>query len=305
MGWDRVEWCLAVAGLVASVALTGCGKPSSQPEAGTPEKPEVVAAVSSPGGEATGTTPSADTPLPNDGQHQPFAKVTRQADNPPQECNRPPDMTITNKLVYRLYDEVLRLWGTIRFVSPAGKRIAYSATIDTDAGEIQIALRPDLAPNHVRNFVALARAGYYDGLCFDRIYHEESPDQSGTRLDEIEAGCPLGTGEPGNGHIGYWLKPEFPAEGSGVTHEEGTVGACHGIEPDTAACRFYITLCPAPFLDGSYTIFGKVTKGLDVARIIFLKPVVIDEQDRDNHRRPEKPVVIRKVTIHTQETEAQ
>jgi cyclophilin family peptidyl-prolyl cis-trans isomerase len=301
--WGRVVRRLAVAVLVGSLGLTGCGKQPGQPDAGTAGKPEAVAA-SSPGEGAAGTT-AADTPPPNDWQHQPFDKATRQADDPPEECNRPPDMTVTNKPVYRLYEEVVRLWNTIRFVSPGGKRIEYSATIETDAGDIEIALRPDLAPNHVRNFVALARAGYYDGLCFDRIYHEESEDQPGTRLDEIEAGCPLGTGEPGNGHIGYWLKPEFPPEGAGVTHEEGTVGACHGIEPDTAACRFYITLCKAPFLDGSYTIFGKVTKGLDVARIISRKPVIIDEQDRDNHRRPEKPVVIRKVTIHTRETEAQ
>ena len=86
-----------------------------------------------------------------------------------------------------------------------------------------------------------------------------------------------------------------------ATHEEGTVGACHGFEKDTAACRFYITLGKYRSLDGNFTVFGKVTRGLDVARKIFEQPVIISPEDVDNSRRPEKPVVMQKVTIHTRE----
>jgi cyclophilin family peptidyl-prolyl cis-trans isomerase len=296
-----------VAAFVAGLGLTGCGK-----QAGAPDQPQALsqppqaaaAAPDSAGGDPDPAAPAVQPSPHDDGLHQPFTKATRRGDDPPGECNRPPDLTVTGKPVYKLYTEVVRLWDTIRFVSPAGKRLAYSATVETDLGDIEIALKPQTAPNHVRNFVALARAGYYDGLRFDRIYHEESDDQPGMRLDQIEAGCPLGTGEPGNGSIGYWLNPEFPEPGAGVTHEEGTVGACRGSEPDTAACRFYITLCKAPYLDGNYTVFGQVTKGLDVARKIYQQPVIVDEQDRDDRRRPEKPVLIRKVTIHTREAEA-
>jgi cyclophilin family peptidyl-prolyl cis-trans isomerase len=203
--------------------------------------------------------------------------------------------------VYKIYKEVLRLWDTIRFVAADGRRIEYSATIETDLGDIEIALRPDLAPNHVRNFVALARAGYYEELFFDRIRHEEAEVDQGQMqvLDSIEAGCPLGTGEPGNGSIGYWLKPELPPADAKVSHEPGTVGACHGEEADTAACRFYITLCDAPFLDGNFTVFGKVTRGLDVARKIAEQPIILDDQDAEGSHRPEKPIKIKRVTIHT------
>jgi cyclophilin family peptidyl-prolyl cis-trans isomerase len=290
---------LAAAVLLAAVALSGCGKQQSAPsDAAQPaEAPAQLAAA------PTAGAPAALPPPPNDAQHQPFEKATRRADNPPEECNRPPDTTVSGKPVFKVYTEVVRLWDTVRFVTPDGKPIAYSATIETDLGDIEIALRPEWAPNHVRNFVALARAGYYDGLFFDRIRHEEPEDEAARPLETIEAGCPLGTGDPGNGSIGYWLNPETPGDPK-PTHEEGTVGACRGAEPDTAACRFYITLCQAPYLDGNYTVFGKVTRGLDVARKIHSQPVIVDDQDVDGNRRPEKPVTIRKVTIHTQETEA-
>ena len=84
----------------------------------------------------------------------------------------------------------------------------------------------------------------------------------------------------------------------------GVVGACRGEEADSAATRFYITLDKAPFLDGNFTLFGKVVQGLDVARRIYAQPVVAEDKDRDGARRPEKPVVIRRVTIHAKELEA-
>jgi peptidyl-prolyl cis-trans isomerase B (cyclophilin B) len=303
--WLRSLRRLAAVALVAVLVLTGCGK---QPEPPTPaEATPQTAPAEGAGGPAAQPAVADAAPPPQDAQHQPFSKATRGGDDPPAESNPPPAVTCSGKSVGKLYRDVVRLWDTIRFVTPDGRRLDYSATVETDLGTLEIALRPDLAPNHVRNFVALARAGYYDQLFFDRIRHdvaeEEGPDKAKV-LDTIEAGCPLGTGDVGNGSIGYWLNPEFaPADGK-VTHESGTVGACHGGEADTAACRFYITLSSAPFLDGNYTIFGKVTRGLDVARKIFMQPVIEDEQDADGNRRPEKPVQIKKVTIHTAEAEA-
>src|SRR5262249_47435071 len=95
------------------------------------------------------------------------------------------------------------------------------------------------------------------------------------------------------GSIGYWLKPELCDK---VIHEEGTVGAWHAEEVETAACKFYITLSKAPWMDGNWTVFGKVTQGLDVARKILEGPVRRDDEFRD---RPQHPVVIRSVTIET------
>jgi cyclophilin family peptidyl-prolyl cis-trans isomerase len=225
---------------------------------------------------------------------QSFADATRA--EPPPDC-RPPDMTMTGKATGKLFEEVKRTWDAIPLVDDDGKPISYRATLETKVGSIEITLRPDLAPNHVRNFIALARAGYYDGLLFEQIVRQQSPDQPDIHLDIVEAGCPTGTDDAGFaslGSIGYWLKDEFKPE---AEHEEGTVGACHGVEADTAACRFYITLCKAPQLNGNFTVFGKVTKGLDVVRTISLQPVRIEEQDTDGYHKPDKPVVIDKVTI--------
>jgi cyclophilin family peptidyl-prolyl cis-trans isomerase len=284
-----------IVALVVGLNLTGCDKASDPANAA--KEPDPVPAA----GSAATTKPEEKAASANDTparMRQTFAEATRRADDPPEECQRPPDSTVSGKSVYKLYTEVMRLWDSIRFTDADGKPLTYTATVETDEGAVVIELRPDLAPNHVRNFVALARAGYYDGLCFDRIYHGESDEDPAVKLEQIEAGCPLGTGEPGYGSIGYWLKPEF-SPAARATHEEGTVGACHGREADTAACRFYITLNKAPFLDENYTIFGKITRGLDVARRIYLKPTIIDDQDRDGSRRPEKPVLIKKVMIHT------
>ncbi len=298
-GWRRVLRPLAAAAFVGVLGMAGCSKEPAHTDDAPKGGDSATASVAA--GPATGTTDPTkpeDLPPPNDEQHQPFAKATRRAEDPPPEMQPPPDRTISGKSVGKVYTEVVRLWDTIRFVNPQGQRLEYGATLDTDLGAIEIALRPDLAPNHVRSFVALARAGYYDGLCFDRIRDEKADDQPDKVLQSIEAGCPLGTGEPGFGSIGYWLNPEFPKAEAKVTHEEGTVGACHGNEADTAACRFYITLCPAPILDGNYTIFGKVTRGLDVAKKIFAQPHVEDEQDDGGSHRPKTPVVIRSVIIH-------
>jgi cyclophilin family peptidyl-prolyl cis-trans isomerase len=241
------------------------------------------------------TEATNEKPVPSDARlDQSFAEATRS--EPPDNGQRPPDLTLTGKSVGKLYTEVVRLWDTIRFRSKNGKPISYTAVVDTELGPIEIALRPDLAPNHVRNFVALARAGYYDGLVFERTVHAKSEEHPEVEVAVLEGGCPLGTGDLGVGSIGYWLKPEFSKE----AHEEGTVGACHGEEPDTAACRFYITLSKAPFLDGNFTVFGRVTQGLDLARRIFWLPVRNDPEYPEGDR-PEKPVVIRKVTIRTSE----
>jgi cyclophilin family peptidyl-prolyl cis-trans isomerase len=292
-GWRR----LAAVALVVGLGLCGCGKKPAAPSA---------AANSNDGATGKAAVAPADTatpagplpPPPNDEQHQPFAKAARSADDPPPNVSIPPDQTVSGKAVGKLYTEVVNLWDTIRFVNPQGQKIDYSATLETDLGNIDIALRPDVAPNHVRSFIALARVGYYDGLFFDRIRSEKAEDDPTKVLDTVEAGCPLGTGEPGSGSIGYWLYPEIAKPEAHLTHEEGAVGACHGPELDTAACRFYITLNPAPPLDGNYTLFGKVTRGLDVARAIWKQPHVEEDADGDGSHQPVKPVVIRRVVIH-------
>ncbi|MFO0844345.1 MAG: peptidylprolyl isomerase [Gemmataceae bacterium] len=280
-----------LAAALVAAGLAGCG-------AKTETKAPVTAEAAPEAKEADGL-PVAAAPRPagpRDRLHQAFADAVRGADDPPPgDAVRPPDETVSKKPVYKLLDAVKSGWDDIRFTTADGKPIPYRARVETSEGTIDIELLPEQAPNHVRNFVALARAGYYDELFFERVRHDRN--EMNQELHLVEAGCPLGTGTTSTGSIGYWLKEEFTPAAK-MSHDEGVLGACRGEEPDSAATRFYITLGKAPFLDGNYTVFGKVVAGLDVLRKIGQAPVVVDDEGAS---RPEKPIVIRKVTVMTTE----
>jgi peptidyl-prolyl cis-trans isomerase B (cyclophilin B) len=268
MATRRAGW--GIVGLILAAGPLGCGgKPGDRPPP----------AVSIPAATETPAVPMA----------LPFAEAV--SEDCPEDQLPPPDQTLNGLSTGRIRVEVQKLWDQIAFTDPAGKKIAYTAVLDTDYGPVTIALQPDVAPNHVRNFVALARAGFYDGLLFERVI-EQQGDGPDSKLELVEAGCPLGTGEPGIGHLGYWLYPEFS---DAIKHGPGTVGACLNGGEDTAGCRYYITLSTAPAMDGNFTAFGKVTSGLDVIRTISRLP------RPEGSPRPQKPATIRKVTIQTRE----
>ena len=128
----------------------------------------------------------------------------------------------------------------------------YRVTITTDRGVIVADLEPSLAPVTVNNFVGLARQGFYDGLAFHRVV----PDFV------IQGGDPDGTGAGGPG---YTVPAEInPAEhhlrGSLATARQGDE-----VNPkrESSGSQFYICLEPQPGLDGQYTVFGGVIKGMD------------------------------------------
>ncbi|HLQ44331.1 MAG TPA: peptidylprolyl isomerase, partial [Planctomycetaceae bacterium] len=144
----------------------------------------------------------------------------------------------------------------------------------------------------------LATVQYYDGLRFDRIVKQQSESENGqmSQLTVLEAGSPLESAEPERSHLGYWVKPEINPD---VKHEEGTVGACLLAcenNEETAAVRFYINLTPAPAMDGNFTIFAKVTKGLDVARKLAEQPVKSADAGPEQGQ-PIAPLTIKKVTV--------
>jgi len=214
----------------------------------------------------------------------------------PEGENRPPDATVTGLSVGKLYEKVAKIFDQIKFVDARGRKITYHATLKTDQGDLRIELLGDSAPNHVRNFIALARSGFYNGLPFHRSVRQTVDAKTEAF---IEAGCPLGTGELGYGSIGYWLKAEPSDE---FIHDEGIVGATHTLVPrgdqledlDNAACKFYIGLTRSPWRDLSFTIFGKVIQGLDVAHKINQRPNHTEPGMQD---RPREPVTIRRVII--------
>ena len=191
-GPSRIRWALV--GFLAVVGLFGCNRQRTQlpnPSGGNPP--------------AADTTAGIDTRLTKS-----FEEAITE--NPLPDWI-PEATTSTGKSIGKLYTDVQRLWKEIPFTTPDGKPISYRATLETDLGSLEIAFFPNLAPNHVRNFVALARAGYYDGLVFERIIsinQETDPDVlKGEQLDYIEGGGPLGPIKPAYDSLGYWLSRRY------------------------------------------------------------------------------------------------
>ena len=118
--------------------------------------------------------------------------------------------------------------------------------LDLASGRVVIELRPDLAPGHCAHIKALARRGFYDGVVFHRV------------IDGFMAqgGDPTGTGTGGSGQH---LKAEFSAE----KHVRGTCSMARASDPNSADSQFFIMFAPAPSLDNQYTVWGKVTSGME------------------------------------------
>jgi cyclophilin family peptidyl-prolyl cis-trans isomerase len=149
---------------------------------------------------------------------------------------------------------------------------SYSATLDTNHGEIVIEFDPERAPQTVSNFVFLANEGFYDGVIFHRVIENFM----------IQGGDPTGTGQGGPG---YRFRDEI--EGSG-SYTRGTVAMANA-GPNTNGSQFFIVHRDTG-LPHSYTIFGKVTEGMDAVDSIA-------SSDTDNSDRPHDDVVINKVTV--------
>ena len=119
--------------------------------------------------------------------------------------------------------------------------------IETSQGTVVIAMRPDLAPNHVEHIKKLAREGFYDGIVFHRV------------IDGFMAqtGDPTGTGTGSSKYPN--LKQEFSTE----PHVRGTASMARAQNPDSANSQFFICFADAGFLDRQYTVWGKVVDGME------------------------------------------
>jgi peptidyl-prolyl cis-trans isomerase B (cyclophilin B) len=293
---------LGAAVAATTITVTGCTDKKGQAEATSKENAAPVTSV--PNGDAT--TASIEPPSPgiygDAKMNLPFDQACITEINADAGFSLPPVRTTAGLNTGNLNDAVHKLWDQIKFVGPEGKPQTYVLELEVVSGEqplgnIEILMQPELAPNHVRNFVALTMLEYYDGLHFDRIVQQAYQTEMGSgKLVLLEAGMPTQEFDLSSSHLGYWLKPEFSQQ---VKHEEGTVGAClleseHNEE--TAAVRFYINLTQAPAMDGNFTVFGKVVKGLDVALKIAEQPVRAADAGPEQGR-PIQPITIKKVTV--------
>ncbi len=143
-----------------------------------------------------------------------------------------------------------------QYSSPPAMQIdptkSYTATIQTNRGDIVIDLYADKAPNTVNNFVALARDGYYDGVSFHRVIADFM----------IQGGDPTGSGRGGPG---YQFNDEFHPE---LVHDGPGVLSMANAGPNTNGSQFFITHVATNWLDNKHSVFGKVRSGQDVVDAI-------------------------------------
>jgi peptidyl-prolyl cis-trans isomerase B (cyclophilin B) len=157
-----------------------------------------------------------------------------------------------------------------------------TAVIETKLGKIELKFFPEVAPNHVSNFITLAKKGFYDGTTFHRVIPGFM----------IQGGDP-NTKDPdrkkhGMGGPGHAVKAEF----NPTPHKRGILSMARSSDPDSAGSQFFICVADAPFLDRQYTAFGQVTSGMEVADKIVSQPR--DKQDNPNERVEIKVQLIEK-----------
>ena len=156
------------------------------------------------------------------------------------------------------------------------------AVIETKLGNIELKFFPDVAPNHVNNFIELARKGFYDGTTFHRVIpgfmiqggdpNSKNPDRS----------------KHGQGDPGYKIKAEF----NDKPHKRGTLSMARAGHPDSAGSQFFICVADSPFLDKQYTVFGEVVSGMDLVDKIVNQPR--DKNDNPNDRVEMKVKILEK-----------
>ena len=163
-------------------------------------------------------------------------------------------------------------------------------TITMENGGVIVAeLYPDVAPQTVRNFVYLARLGFYDGLKFHRI-------MSGFML---QGGCPYtrdgAQGYAGTGNPGYAIWGEFTSNGfrNEIRHVRGVLSTARSDDPNTAGSQFFIIHETSAHLNNNYAAFGKVLSGMEVVDELAATPVIDDNGTVEPGNMP----VIRSITV--------
>jgi cyclophilin family peptidyl-prolyl cis-trans isomerase len=162
--------------------------------------------------------------------------------------------------------------------TPVEELALYRAVIVTNLGEIEIAFYPQDAPEHVRRFLRFSELGLYTGTVFHRVVPGFV----------IQGGSMYERSEPVPEKYVKFFKP-LKGEFNEHQHVRGTVSMARGDDPDSAIDSFFISLAPQPSLDGKYTVFGYVTKGIDTVDGISQVPV--------QGERPIMPVNVERMRV--------
>lgn len=152
--------------------------------------------------------------------------------------------------------------------------------VETNLGNITIALKPDVAPKAVENFIRLAQKDYYNNVIFHRVIKNFM----------IQGGDPEGTGRGGESIWGKPFEDEFSLH---EKFDKPGILAMANAGPKTNGSQFFITTAATPWLNGKHTIFGQVVEGYDVVKKIESSPT--NGQDR-----PTNPPKILKITLENE-----
>jgi len=176
--------------------------------------------------------------------------------------------------------EIRAMIDKVKAITPEPVEKDEIAILETTLGTIEFKFYPEKAPNHCANFKKLANAEFYDGTTFHRVI-PGFMIQGGSILSKDNI-----PGNDGGGSPGYQINAEF----NNISHEKGIVSMARSQNPNSAGSQFFICAAKADWLDGQYTVFGKVTKGLNVVdKIVNVK--------RDSRDRPLKDVRIMKARV--------
>ena len=149
----------------------------------------------------------------------------------------------------------------------------YQVLLQTSQGDIMVKFWPEIAPNHVRNFLDLSSTGFYEGTIFHRVIPGFM----------IQGGDPTGTG---TGDGPRQVKAEFSQD---VHHTPGVLSMARSASPDSASCQFFIMHAAYPSLDGKYSAFGELVSGAEVVDAIARTPA--------NQSRPKAKQVIKRTLV--------
>ena len=130
--------------------------------------------------------------------------------------------------------------------------------IELKDGEVEIALRPDIAPQHVEQIKTLVRRGDYDNVAFHRVIDGFMAQTGDVQYGNLEQGYNSQRAGMGGSDLG-----NIPAEFSDVPFERGTLGMARAQDPNSANSQFFITFAPTPNLNGAYTVVGQVVEGME------------------------------------------
>ncbi|MCA8881894.1 MAG: peptidylprolyl isomerase [Rhodobacteraceae bacterium] len=141
-------------------------------------------------------------------------------------------------------------------------------------GTVVIELLPDIAPKHSQRMKDLARAGAYDNVAFHRVIEGFMAQTGDVEHGDMEDGFNIRRAGTGGSDL-----PDLPAEFSKLPHDRGTLGAARSANPNSANSQFFINFTDNHFLNGQYTIYGRVVSGME-----FVDAIVRGEPPRNPDR---------------------